>query len=483
MPDPEPPSEAALEPVPGPGPAASPEPGPPTPAEVPAAIPAKPRPSLFHHPNFRKLWVGDTISQFGTQVSQLAIPLVAILFLNATPFEVALLGTVEFLPFLLFTLPAGAWVDRLHRRPILIIGDLGRALALASIPVAYALGTLTIAQLYVVGFAMGILTVFFDVSYQSYLPSLVDRDQLVEGNAKLQASQSAAQIVGPGLGGYVIGVLTAPIAVIVDAASYLASALFVFSIRGSEAPIPPRDGSPTGRVERVRAFGGEIREGLAFVVGHPYLRMIAGATSTSNLFGNIATGILLVYVVRVLLLDPLQIGLVFSLGSIGAFAGALVANLIAARIGVGRTIVAAMALNGPATLLIAIAPVANPMPFLVASVALGSFTGLVYNINQVSFRQAITPERMQGRMNATMRFLVWGTIPIGSVLSGILATLFGLSTTIWIGAILSFTPVLFLVFSSVRTITTMPTSPDDWSARNVALEAAAADEMGRTPLL
>ena len=128
------------------------------------------RPSLFHHPNFRKLWVGDTISQFGTQVSQLAIPLVAIIFLRASAFEVALLGTVEFLPFLLFTLPAGAWVDRMQRRPILIIGDLGRAVGLASIPVAYAVGVLTIAQLYLVGFGVGILTVFFDVSYQSYLP-------------------------------------------------------------------------------------------------------------------------------------------------------------------------------------------------------------------------------------------------------------------------------------------------------------------------
>lgn len=440
----------------------------------------EPRPSLFHHPNFRKLWVGDTISQFGTQVSQLAIPLVAILFLKASAFEVALLGTVEFLPFLLFTLPAGAWVDRLHRRPILIIGDVGRALLLVSIPVASTLGVLTIAQLYIVGFGMGILTVFFDVSYQSYLPSLVDRDQLVEGNAKLQASQSAAQILGPGFGGYLIGVLTAPIAVIVDALSYAASALFVFSIRGSEPPLPATEGPRGSRIERLRGFGGEIREGLTFVLGHPYLRMIAGATSSSNLFSNIATGIYLVYVVRVLELAPVQIGLIFSLGSIGTLVGALVANKIANRIGVGRTIVLAMALNGPSVLLIAIAPVGGAEPYLIASAALGGFTSLIYNINQVSFRQAITPERMQGRMNATMRFLVWGTIPIGSVISGILATILGLSTTIWIGAILSFTPVLFLIFSPILTIKTMPTSPGDWKARNDALEAAAA-ELGQPP--
>jgi MFS family permease len=426
------------------------------------------RPSLFHHPNFRKLWVGDTISQFGTQVSQLAIPLVAITFLRASAFEVALLGAIEMLPFLLFTLPAGAWIDRMQRRPILITGDLGRAIALASIPIAYALGVLTIAQLYVVGFAMGVLTVFFDVSYQSYLPSLVDRDQLVEGNAKLETSQSAAQILGPGLGGFLIGLLTAPLAVIVDAVSYLASALFVFAIRGSEPPIPPSEGLRGSRVERLRGFGTEIREGVAYVLGHPYLRNIAASTSTSNLFGNIAFGIYLVYVVRVLGLDPLRIGLIFSLGSFGSLAGALLANRIAARIGVGLATVGAMALIGPSVLLVAVAPHAAPEPFLVAAAALGGFGSLVYNINQVSFRQAIAPERIQGRMNATMRFLVWGTMPIGSLLSGILATIFGLSTTIWIGAILSCLPFLFILFSPMRSLRTMPTSPEDWAERTGA---------------
>jgi len=442
-----------------------------------------PRQSLFHHPNFLKLWVGDTISQVGTQVSQLAIPLIAILVLQASAFEVALLGTVQFLPFLLFTLPAGAWVDRLQRRPILIIGDLGRAIALASIPIAFALGSLTILQLYVVGFAMGILTVFFDVSYQSYLPSLVDRDQLVEGNAKLQASQSGAQTIGPTLGGYLIGVLTAPFAVVVDAVSYLASALFVFTIRGSEPPIPPADGPRGSRAERLRGFGREIREGIAYVVGHPYLRMIAASTSSSNLFSNVMFGIYFVYVVRVLGLDAVRIGLIGSLGSLGAVAGALTANRIAARIGVGRATVGSIALGGPAGLLVAIAPQGAAEPFLVAALALFGFSGLVYNINQVSFRQAITPERMQGRMNATMRFLVWGTIPIGSLIGGVLATVFGLATTIWISAILGFLPFLFIFFSPMRSLRTMPTSPEDWAERTggEALAAASAAQPGPPP--
>lgn len=424
------------------------------------------RRSLFHHPNFVKLWVGDTISQFGSQVSLLAIPLVAINFLGASAFAVALLGVLEFLPFLLFTLPAGAWVDRLQRRPILIIADLGRAVALASIPIAYALGSLTIAQLYVVAFAMGILTVFFDVAYQAYLPSLVERDQLVDGNGKLQTSESAAQIGGPGLGGFLIGVLTAPVAVAADALSYFASALFVFTIWGSEAPIPPSESALGSPAERLRRFGAEIREGFAYVVQHPYLRSIAACTSVSNLFSSLAGSIFLVYVVRVLGLDAIRIGLVFSLGSFGTLAGALVASRIAGRIGVGRTIVLAMALNGPAGLLVAIAPIGGAEPFLIASVALHGFGALVYNINQVSFRQAITPERIQGRMNATMRFLVWGTMPIGGLIGGILATVFGLSPTIWVGAILGFTPVLFVVFSPVRSLKTMPASPEDWASRS-----------------
>ena len=423
------------------------------------------RQSLVHHPNFLKLWIGDTISQFGTQVSQLALPLVAIIFLKASAFEVALLGVIEFMPFLLFTLPAGAWVDRLQRRPILILGDLGRAISLISIPVAYELNVLTIGQLYLVGFTMGILTVFFDVAYQSYLPSLVERDQLVEGNAKLQTSQSAAQILGPGFGGFLVGIFSAPIAVIADAISYLASAIFVFTIRGSEAPIPPSEGPRGSRSERLRGFGGEIREGFAYVVKHPYLRMVAASTSTSNLFSSIGFSIYLVYVVRSLGLDPLRIGLVFSLGSFGTLAGALLANRISARFGVGRTIVGSIALGGPAGLLIALAPVGGAEPFLIASAAIGGFSSLVYNINQVSFRQAITPERIQGRMNATMRFLVWGTMPIGSLIGGVLATVLGLSTTIWISAILGFLPFLFLFFSPVRSLVTMPTSPEDWAAR------------------
>ena len=235
-----------------------------------------PRRSLLRHADFLKLWSAETISQAGTQVSLLAIPVVAVLLLEASPFEVALLGTIELLPFILFTLPAGVWVDRLRRRPILIAGDIVRAASLISIPVAYAAGVLSMPQLYVVGFINGIATVFFDVAYQSYLPALVERDQLVEGNSKLEVSRSAAAILGPGAAGFLIGAITAPIAIFVDSISFLASALFLVGIRRRE-PEVVRQVDEHGRVRS--SMRRETMEGLRYVLGHRYLRAIAACTA------------------------------------------------------------------------------------------------------------------------------------------------------------------------------------------------------------
>jgi MFS family permease len=422
-------------------------------ASPPAASAAAGRPSLLRHADFLKLWSAETVSQFGTQISVLAVPLVAIVILQASAFEVALLGTVEFLPFILFTLPAGVWVDRLRRRPLLIAGDLVRAACLASIPVAYELHALSIWQLYLVGFVNGVATVFFDVAYQSYLPSLVTRDQLVEGNSRLEVSRSGAQILGPGMGGVLIGWLTAPVAVIFDSVSYVGSALFVLLIRRTEVT-PERQVDALGRPR-----GGmrhETMEGLRYVLTHPYLRAIAFCTSAANLFGSIIQAILLVFLVRQLGVTPQVIGLVFSLGAIGFLVGALVGSRIGARLGVGRSIIAMAFLFGPPNLLVGLAPADNPLPFLVAGVLIPGFAGVVYNINQVSLRQAITPEWMQGRMNATMRFLVWGTIPIGSLIGGVLATTIGLRETILVGSVLSLSSFLFVLFSPVRTLHAMP---------------------------
>ncbi len=405
---------------------------------------------LWRHADFLKLWSAETISQVGSQVGQLALPLVAVIVLESSAFEVAALTTIMFLPFILFTLPAGVWIDRMRRRPILIAGDLGRFVLLATVPLAYVFDAVTIWQLYVVGFLYGVCTVFFDVAYQSYLPSLVARDQLIEGNSKLEISRSASQMAGPGLGGILVQLLTAPYAVLVDAISFLGSGLFLLKIRTVEQMPEREDRAPHPSMLR------EAREGLGYVLGNRYLRSIAACTGISNFATSLAFAIFLVYAVRDLDLSPAAIGIVFSISSVGSLAAALTATRVSSRLGVGPTIVGSAFVFAPPLFLIAAAPASAPIPFLVAAFVLFGYGAVVYNITQVSFRQAICPERMQGRMNSVMRFIVWGVIPVGSLLGGAFATWIGLRETMWIGAaigLFAFVPVLF---SPVRQLREMP---------------------------
>jgi MFS family permease len=421
-----------------------------------------PEEGLWRHPDFLKLWSAETVSQFGTQISLLALPLVAIDVLHVSAFKVAALTTVEFLPFLLVSLPAGVWVDRLPRRPILVAGDLARAGLLASIPIAYAMDVLTIWQLYGVGFLVGIATVFFDVAYQSYLPSLVERRQIPDGNAKLEISRSSAQLGGPGLAGLLVGWLRAPAAILFDAVSFLGSALFILSIRKTEA-------SQAERAPR-RKMRTELREGLSYVLRHPYLKNIAACTAIFNFFGLMGYAILLVYARRKLGLSPQAIGLAFTLSNFGPLLAALTANKIFARLGVGRTIIASSILGGPMFLAIPFAPHGHAALFvLVPAILVGGFMGVIYNIAQVSLRQAITPERIQGRMNSVMRFIVWGAIPLGSFVGGINASLIGLKATLivsGVGCSLAFLPVLF---SPVRSVREMPEPLDEEPVVDVLL--------------
>jgi MFS family permease len=412
---------------------------------------------LWRHRDFLKLWSAETISQFGSQVDDLAIGFVAIVVLDASAFEVAVVGTLNFLPFILFTLPAGVWVDRLRRRPILIAGDFGRAALLATIPIAYVADALTLWQLYVVVFLTGVCTVFFDVAYQSYLPSLVERQQIIEGNSKLEISRSAAQVGGPGIAGGLVQIFTAPYAVLVDAISFLGSGLFLLRIRKHE-DTPVRE-TVDGRKTSLWT---ELKEGLGFVLRNPNLRAQAGCTGTSNFFSNVAYAIILVYLVRDLELSAAVIGLVFSIGSIGSFVAAFTAMRLARRFGIGPTTIAAGMIWGPSTLLVALAPAGDAaIPFLVTAVVLGGFSIVVYNIIQVSYRQAICPPRLQGRMNAVMRFIVWGTIPIGALAGGGLAAWVGLRETIVIGAIGGSLSILWIVFSPQRHLREMPEPLDE----------------------
>jgi MFS family permease len=412
------------------------------------------RPSLWRHADYMKIWSAATISLMGSQVSQLAVPFIAAVTLHATAFEVSLLAAIQMLPFLLFSLPAGAWLDRVRRRPVLIAGDLGRAAALITIPIAYALGILTIWQLYAVAFAAGLLTVFFDVADQSYLPALLEPDDLVEGNAKLQISASAAQIVGPGAGGGLIGLLGAPFAIIADAASFVASGGLIALVRKHE-PRPERKRSADGRHTSLRH---DIAEGLRYVLGDRYLRMIAACTATSNLGSSMLFAIFPVFAFVQLGLSATLVGLAFGLGSFGILAGAFTAAPLTRRLGVGPMIVLSILLSGPALLLLVLLP-SEPLaagPLLLVSQFLLGYSAVVYNVNQVSFRQAITPLEMQGRMNATMRFVVWGIMPVGAVLGGVTASFIPLRETILVAGLVSAASFLWVLFSPVRSLREIP---------------------------
>ena len=433
--------------------------------QSPAAETPPSRSRLVRDPGFLRLWAAETISHFGSSVTGLALPFVAITLLHATPLQVAILNLADFLPFLLIGLIAGVLVDRFPRRAILIGGDLGRALLIATIPLAYLAGLLTLAQLMLVGFAIGVLTVFFDVAYQAYLPSLIGREDLVEGNSKLELSRSGAGLIGPGLAGLLIDLLRAPVAMLIDALSFIFSALLLFSIRDRTPEQNLHAGEQTTESSAVTPRGSmrtEIAEGLRFVFGHPALRTIGSATATSNLFSSISGAAFMIFAINELKMSPALIGIAFSLGSLGGLTAALVADPLSKRLGVGRVIVLTVAIGGPFEAAIAFA---NPGADLlnVILVALVGFTmgggGTIYNINQVSLRQALTPAAMAGRMNATMRWFVWGTIPIGALLGGLIGETLGLRAAIVIGGVGASFAFVPLLFGPVRSIVTMPKGP------------------------
>ncbi len=409
--------------------------------------------SLLRHRDFLPLWSAETVSQLGTQVSLLAVPLMAIKVLHATTFQVGALTAIEFAPFLLVGLPAGAIVDRVRRRPVMMLCDLGRALALASLPLAHAFGVLTIGQLYVVVFLNGVMTVFFDVANMSILPSLVARERIADGNAKLEVSRSGAEVAGPGIAGLLVQWIGAVTAVLVDAVSFVGSALFLARIRAVEPPVEPHD---PGERPRLRT---EIREGLAYVWHHAMLRPIACCTATSNLFSSMISAVFIVYAVRELHYAAGTVGLVFAFAGIGSVLGALLCSRITRPLGVGPAIVWSILVTGVGMLLLGVAPRAGAFGWFVVAWMLFSSSGVVYNVNQGSLRQVITAPRMQGRMNASMRFMVWGTMPFGALLGGSLGTALGLRPTLLIAGIGSLLPVGWVLWSPVRSLRAMPEGP------------------------
>ncbi len=408
---------------------------------------------LWSHPDFLKLWGGQTISQFGSQITVLALPLTAALALQASPFQMGLLSAATVAPSLVVGLVAGVWVDRLRRRPILLAADLGRALLLLTIPLAAWLGALRMEVLYLAAFGTGLLTVFFDVAYAAYLPALVEREHLVEGNSKLETSRSAAQLAGPGLAGALVGLVTAPFALLVDALSFLLSACFLGAIRVVESA-PHTD-------SRRRSTRREIVEGLRLVGGAPLLRALAGSAGTWNLSGGVIFAVFVLYVTRSLGLGPGVLGLVFAGGNAGFLLGALLAERVTRRFGPGRVMRWALTLGAVAWLLVPLAsgPIWAKVPLLVAGQSLGSFGLTLSNVNAVSLRQALVPEHLRGRVMATVAVIGLGTSPLGFLIGGALGEFAGLRPTLAVGAALRLLVLAWVWFSPLRSLREFPSPP------------------------
>ncbi len=402
--------------------------------------------NLWHHPDFRKFWAGRTISLFGSEVTMFALPLTAILTLDSTPAQLGILTAAATLPSLLVSLPAGAWVDRLRRRPVLIGADLGRALLLGSIPLAAVLGLLRIEYLYLVAALASALTVFFDVAAGSYLPALVPRDQLVAGNSKLAASESLAQIAGPGVGGVLVQLITAPVAILVDAGSFLASALCLRLIRIAE-PAPPA-GNQEQRIWH------EIGEGLRVLAREPVLRAFAGCSGTLNGFGGIGNALFRLYALRHLAMSPALLGTIYALGSVAWLFGAVLANRVTLRLGQGPTMLLGALLIGVANLLVPLSGVllGAALPLLVCRSLLLGIANPLYNVTSTSMQQALTPPRLLGRVNASMEFIGVGTLPLGALVGGILAEALGVWNALLIGALGGLLAVLWLLLSPVHSL-------------------------------
>ena len=403
---------------------------------------------LLRQRDFRHLWAADAISQLGSRASYLALPLLAVVTLQATTFEVSLIKTLQTLAYLLLGLQVGAWCDRMRRRPVLVVADLGRALALGSIPLAAAFGVLTLWQFYAAVFVTGVLTVFFDVAHQSYLPRLVERDRLIDGNAMLRTNQSVAAVAAPTVAGALVQWFGAPAAVLLDAASYLWSVLW---LRGIRAPEPKPLPVP-------RSLRREIREGMAVVLGDPILRAISFSNATLALCQNLNSAILIVFLVREVGLSPGLIGLLSSCGLIGAVVGATLARRLTALVGGGRLLWIALIVEGLAYLCYPLVGTGWRVVFLPVAGFVASVCVIVVIVVQVSFQQARCPDELMGRVNATMNFLYWGMAPVGSIAAGLLATTIGFRPTLLLAGLGVLLSATWLLASPARRLRDLPTA-------------------------
>ena len=419
---------------------------------------------------FGRIWGSIAVSLMGTQVSLLALPLTALVALDAAPSQVALLAAAGTAPFLVFGLPAGAWVDRWSRRALMVTTDVLRGLLLASVPVAWALGVLTLAQLYLVAFGIGSLSVLFDVASLTVLPALVPRGQIAAANGRLEAARAVAQTSGPGLGGVLVQVLTAPLAVAVDAVSYLVSGVLLRGLPPMPAPERPAEREPLLR---------QVTAGLAFCLRHRYIRPLALGAAWMNLWVEAFLAILVTYAVRDLGLSAAIAGLVLAGSNVGYLLGSLLVPRLNRTWGVGRSIALGAALQ-VGFVVATLARTGLPALWLTVGLAISAAGTGIWNVDAVSLRQATTPAPMLARMNASNRFLIWGTMPLGAALGAWLADWIGLADTALIAAIGAPLSALPVVFSAVRGVHTMPDDdpapgPDSPAPRGLADAPPAAE--------
>jgi MFS family permease len=415
--------------------------------------------------DFVKLWSGRSISLLGSAITVLALPLIAVRTFGVSPLQMGVLAAAGQAPFLIFSLPAGAWIDRMRRLPVLIAADLASAALLLSIPIAAIFGSPPYVLLCFVAFGIGAFTVLTDVAQYAYVPTLVGRRQLTACNSRLQIGHSVADTGGPGLAGVLIQLLTAPIAVLLDAITFLVSAVLLGAIRKPEEDVV-LDERPLGVLR-------SMRDGLRTLFRHRLLRPIVLVTASAGFFESGLLALYVLYASRYLHLSPLLIGLTFAAGGIGAIPGAVLAERVGARFGVGPTIIAGYAAAGVAALSVPLAagPIAVVVLVLMVGKALGGITDTAANIHQWTLRQAVTPDRLAGRVTAGQRFIVYGTYAVGAFASGALASATGVRTALILFAVGMVASPLLGAVTALRHVREQPADIDD--------EEVVADEQER----
>jgi predicted MFS family arabinose efflux permease len=424
--------------------------------DLPAALPSQPVPNPFASPLWRnqafvRLWAAATVSIFGSLITRIALPLLAILTLGAGPIEVAVLRGMDLGATLIVGLVAGAWVDRLRRRPVLIWADLGRAALLGSIPLAFVLGVLTFWQLLAVAAAAAVLTAFFDAADNAFLPTLVEREQLVDANSALAASGSAAEFLGFGISGVLVQILTAPITILIDAITYVVSAILLLTIRHEEAPPP--------KVEDREPVLDEIRHGLRLVRHDPVLRAFATASMLLAAMWGIFGATFFLFALEELDLGPALVGAVAAIGGLSSLFGAVLASRSTRRFGVGRVAIAAMLVCAVGQLFIPLAPAGLPLValgFLVIQQLVADSAVTVYDVTEVSVRQSLVKDREQGRVAATFSVLSVAAQLAATIGAGLLAEVIGLRATAFLAPIGGVLAAAILWWSPVRGLFTLP---------------------------